>query len=63
VPALWLNEVIMAQWRETMRPYYYDPSRFGSYLEQLGIQYPTVHTRPISEDGADDSQDRGPGGR
>jgi len=50
-PAIWLNEDIMARWREQMRPYYYDPSRFDSYLEQLGIEYPTVRTRPVSQDG------------
>ena len=50
-PAIWLNEDIMARWRERMRPYYYDPSRFDSYLEQLGIEYPTVRMRPISQDG------------
>ena len=46
-PAIFLNEGIMAEWRERMRPYYYDPSRFDTYLEQLGIEYPTVR-RPIS---------------
>jgi aminobenzoyl-glutamate utilization protein B len=25
-----------------MRKYYYDPTRYKTYLEQLGIQYPTV---------------------
>ena len=50
-PAIWLNEGIMAQWRERMRPFYYDPSRYDTYLEQLGIEYPTIRTRPISEDG------------
>jgi aminobenzoyl-glutamate utilization protein B len=49
-PAIWLNEDIMAQWREQMRPYYYDPDRYDTYLEQLGIEYPTVRPRPISED-------------
>ena len=49
-PAIWLNEGIMAQWRERMRPFYYDPSRYDTYLEQLGIEYPTIRTRPISED-------------
>jgi len=34
-----------------MRPFYYDPSRYDTYLEQLGIEYPTIRTRPISEDG------------
>jgi len=49
-PAIWLNEDIMAQWRERMRPFYYDPSRYDTYLEQLGIEYPTVRNRPVSED-------------
>lgn len=49
-PAIWLNEDIMAQWRERMRPYYYDPDRYDSYLEQLGIEYPTVKPRPVSQD-------------
>ncbi|MEZ4415512.1 MAG: amidohydrolase [Gemmatimonadota bacterium] len=48
-PAIWLNEEIMAKWRPQMREYYYDPSRFSNYLEQLGIEYPTVRTRPVSE--------------
>lgn len=25
-----------------MLPFYYDPERYDSYLEQLGIEYPTV---------------------
>jgi aminobenzoyl-glutamate utilization protein B len=49
-PAIWLNEEIMAKYRPLMRPFYYDPSKFDSYLEQLGIEYPTVHSRPVSED-------------
>jgi len=49
-PAIWLNEGIMAQWRERMRPFYYDPARFDTYLEQLGIEYPVVRTRPLSQD-------------
>ncbi len=49
-PAIWLNEDIMARWRPLMREFYYDPSRFDTYLEQLGIEYPTVRTKPISQD-------------
>jgi len=41
-PAIWLNAEIMARYREEMRKYYYDPTKFSSYLEQLGIKYPTV---------------------
>jgi aminobenzoyl-glutamate utilization protein B len=49
-PAIFLNEGIMARWRPVMRPFYYDAERFDTYLEQLGIEYPTIRTRPVSED-------------
>ena len=39
-PAIHLNTEIMDQLRPQMREYYYDPSRYDSYLEQLGIDYP-----------------------
>jgi aminobenzoyl-glutamate utilization protein B len=41
-PPIWLNEEIMARYRPEMRKYYYDPSKYKTYLEQLGIKYPTV---------------------
>ena len=47
-PAIWLNEDIMGRWRERMRPFYYDPSRFGTYMEQLGIEYPTLRPPTMS---------------
>ncbi len=50
-PAIWLNEDIMARWRPLMREFYYDPDRFENYLEQLGIEYPTVRARAVSQDG------------
>ncbi|HMN08154.1 MAG TPA: amidohydrolase [Gemmatimonadaceae bacterium] len=46
-PPTWLNEEIMAKYRPLMKPYYYDPSKHSSYLEQLGIKYPTV--KPIAQ--------------
>jgi len=30
------------KFRPEMRKYYYDPTKYKTYLEQLGIQYPTV---------------------
>lgn len=42
LPAIELNKDIMAQYRPAMRNYYFDPSRYDTYLEQLGIQYPTL---------------------
>ena len=41
-PAVELNRKIMERYRPEMRKYYYDPSRFKTYLDQLGISYPTV---------------------
>ena len=41
-PATHLNAEIMAEYREEMRGYYFDPARYDTYLEQLGIEYPTV---------------------
>jgi len=41
-PALELNEGILAKHREQMRKYYYDSRRHKTYLDQLGIKYPTV---------------------
>jgi aminobenzoyl-glutamate utilization protein B len=32
----------MEKYRPEMRKYYYDPSKYKTYLEQLGIKYPTV---------------------
>jgi len=41
-PAIHLNREIDAQFREKLRPFYYDASKYKTYLEQLGIKYPTL---------------------
>lgn len=41
-PAIWLNQAIMEKYRPEMKKFYYDSSRYDTYLEQLGIKYPTV---------------------
>jgi aminobenzoyl-glutamate utilization protein B len=41
-PAIWLNKAIMDKYRPEMRKYYFDPTKYKTYLEQLGIKYPTV---------------------
>jgi aminobenzoyl-glutamate utilization protein B len=41
-PAIWLNRKIMDEYRPRMKALYYDPSKYDTYLEQLGIRYPTV---------------------
>jgi aminobenzoyl-glutamate utilization protein B len=32
----------MEEFREEMRNYYFDPTEYDTYLDQLGIEYPTV---------------------
>ena len=48
-PPIWLNAEIMARYRPEMRKLYYDSTKFRTYLEQLGIAYPTVKpaTNPV----------------
>jgi aminobenzoyl-glutamate utilization protein B len=41
-PAIELNEAVMDKYRPEMRKYYYDAAKYKTYLEQLGIQYPTI---------------------
>jgi len=41
-PAIWLNKAVMEKYRPEMKKFYYDPSRYKTYLDQLGIKYPTV---------------------
>jgi aminobenzoyl-glutamate utilization protein B len=43
-PAIWLNAEKMAKFRDEMRKFYYDPAKYESYLQQLGIKYPTIPT-------------------
>jgi aminobenzoyl-glutamate utilization protein B len=42
-PAVELNRRIMERYRPEMRKFYYDPSRYKTYIEQLGVKYPTVN--------------------
>ena len=42
-PAIWLNQKTMEEYRPRMKPYYYDSSKYETYLDQLGIKYPTIH--------------------
>ncbi|MCY7349436.1 MAG: amidohydrolase [Cytophagaceae bacterium] len=44
-PAIGLNTAIMDEFREPMKKFYYDPTKHKSYLEQLGIKYPTVRAK------------------
>jgi aminobenzoyl-glutamate utilization protein B len=45
-PPIWMNAEIMARYKPQLQRFYYDPRRFRTYLEQLGISYPTVRESP-----------------
>jgi aminobenzoyl-glutamate utilization protein B len=40
VPATWLNKDTMERFKPELKKFYYDPAKYKSYLEQLGVQYP-----------------------
>ncbi len=48
-PAIWLNTDVMNRLRPAMEKFYYDPAKYPSYLEQLGIDYEKVAMTPISK--------------
>jgi len=41
-PTIEFNADTMDRYREQLRKYYYDPSRYDTYLDQLGIKFPTL---------------------
>ena len=41
-PPVHLNQERMAGFRDQLEPLRYDPTRYDTYLEQLGVTYPTV---------------------
>ena len=52
-PAIWLNKERMEKYRPEMKKYYYDPTRYKNYLDQLGIKYPTtVKPRQVRDQGS-----------
>jgi aminobenzoyl-glutamate utilization protein B len=44
-PPIWLNEQIMREYRPRLQEFYYDETRYDTYLEQLGIAYPVLVRR------------------
>lgn len=42
-PAIHLNKGIMTEFKPLLEKYYYDETRYDTYLEQLGIKYPTLN--------------------
>ena len=41
-PAIYLNKEIMDEFRPEMEQYYYDETKYDTYLDQLGIAFPTL---------------------
>jgi aminobenzoyl-glutamate utilization protein B len=41
-PAIEKNVAIMSEYKGKLKEFYYDPSRYDTYLEQLGIEYPQL---------------------
>jgi aminobenzoyl-glutamate utilization protein B len=41
-PAIYLNKEIMDTYAPRLKPFYYDEKKYDTYLEQLGISYPTL---------------------
>jgi aminobenzoyl-glutamate utilization protein B len=39
-PATFLNTEILERYRPEMKKYYFDSTKYKTYLEQLGIPYP-----------------------
>ncbi|MFT4768014.1 MAG: aminobenzoyl-glutamate utilization protein B [Glaciecola sp.] len=42
VPAIEKNKAIMMQFKDQLKPFYYDPAKYSTYLEQLGVDYPQL---------------------
>ena len=42
-PATYLNKDIMEKYKNKLQEFYYDETKYDSYLEQLGIKYPVIN--------------------
>jgi len=45
-PQVQINAETMARFRFEMKKYYYDPDKYGTYLEQLGVAWPVKQLTP-----------------
>ena len=46
-PAIYLNNGIMETYAPLLKPYYYNEKKYDSYMEQLGITFPTLRKDQI----------------
>ena len=44
-PAIAINRPMMDSYRADLKKQHYDPAKYATYLEQLGVQYPTLETK------------------
>ncbi len=44
-PAIHLNKKIMDEFRPALQKFYYNPAKYKTYLEQLGIKYPQLEKK------------------
>ena len=41
-PAIYLNKEIMEKYKSQLEEFYFDETKYDTYLDQLGVKYPTV---------------------
>ena len=41
-PAIYLNKDIMSQYKNQLKEFYFDETKYDNYLEQLGVEYPVI---------------------
>jgi aminobenzoyl-glutamate utilization protein B len=46
MPQIQINRETMERYRPQMRAYYYDAAKYDTYLDQLGVKFPTVARAP-----------------
>jgi aminobenzoyl-glutamate utilization protein B len=46
MPQIQINRETMERYRPQMRAYYYDAAKYDTYLDQLGVKFPTVARTP-----------------
>ena len=44
-PPIELNTQIMGRFRKDLEKFYFDETKYDTYLEQLGVSYPTLKTK------------------
>jgi aminobenzoyl-glutamate utilization protein B len=49
-PATEINADIMARFKPQLRKFYYDPTRYPTYLDQLGIKFPVLEKPAAASD-------------